>query len=136
MLQSGAAFTDELVTLRGSIPRGLLQVGVIVDDLIVLEQVVRSCFVKGLAAEEWHSHQRIAKAQKAYSEVGLQNNPKKGFVGELCSSFWGTDLDGDKRLLRCSQKRLWPAMMITLRICSLGLCSLGLLEALACGSRF
>ena len=132
MLQNQVAAIDELITLKGSIPRGLLQVGVIVDDLVVLEQVMRVPFENGsLTHGDWQSPARMMKAQAAYNAVGLQNNPKKAFIGETCSNFWGIDIDGDKGLLRASQKRMWPAMMITLRVCSLGLCTVGLLEALA-----
>ena len=34
LLQSNVCKASELMTLRGSVPRGLLQVGIIVDDLV------------------------------------------------------------------------------------------------------
>lgn len=40
-LRQGVGSASEFLTLHGSIPRGLLQVGIIVDDLIILEQVVK-----------------------------------------------------------------------------------------------
>ena len=43
----------------------------------------------------------------------------------------GIDFDGDKGLMRASQRRLWPSLVITLRVCALGLCTIGLLESLA-----
>ena len=49
MLQYKVASIAEVVTLHGSIPRGLLQVGVIVDDLVVLEQVLRTAM-----QNRWH----------------------------------------------------------------------------------
>jgi len=132
MLQHGVATADEIITMHGSVPRGLLQVGVIVDDLVILEQVLKAEFVAdGRFEGNWESGDRISRAQTAYAEAGLKNNPKKGFLGETCSSFWGIDLDGEKGLLRASQKRLWPTMVITLRVCSLGLATVGLLESLA-----
>ena len=44
MLQHGVCDISHLLTLRGSIPRGGFQVGIIVDDLILLEKVLRSSF--------------------------------------------------------------------------------------------
>ena len=132
MLQHGVATADEIITMHGSLPRGLLQVGVIVDDLVILEQVLKAEFAAdGRFEGDWESGDRIGRAQSAYADAKLKNNPKKGFLGETCSSFWGIDLDGKKGLLRASQKRLWPTMVITLRVCSLGLATVGLLESLA-----
>lgn len=132
MLQHGVATADEIITMHGSLPRGLLHVGVIVDDLVILEQVLKAEFgADGRFSGGWESGDRILRAQSAYADAKLKNNPKKGFLGETCSSFWGIDLDGKKGLLRASQKRLWPTMVITLRVCSLGLATVGLLESLA-----
>ena len=47
------------------------------------------------------------------------------------AKFWGVEIDGDKGLLRCSNSRLWPTAVITMRVCSLGLATIGLMEALA-----
>ena len=73
----------------------------------------------------------MQSATKAYDDVQLKHNPKKSFLGERTANFWGVDIDGAKGLLIASQKRLWPTMVITLRVCSLGLCTLSLLESLA-----
>eukprot|EP00435_Cladocopium_sp_Y103_P050506 s1798_g15.t1 len=132
LLQGGAVRVSELLTLHGSIPRGLLQIGIIVDDLVILQQVLRSAldeFGVDVAAEL--SAKRLALARKAYHEAHLLNNEKKGFAGETCTNFWGIDIDGNKGLLRASQRRLWPCMVITLRVCALGLATVGLLESLA-----
>lgn len=132
MLQGKALRVKELLTLHGSVPRGLLQIGIIVDDLVVLEQVLRAEMdEKGAAAAASVSSQRLSNARKAYAHAGLLNNEKKGFAGLTCANFWGIDVDGDKGLLRASQRRLWPAMVISLRVCALGLATVGLLESLA-----
>eukprot|EP00435_Cladocopium_sp_Y103_P074868 s5_g51.t2 len=47
------------------------------------------------------------------------------------ASYWGVEIDGDKGLQRCSQKHLWPCMVISLRVCSLRLATVGMLESLA-----
>ena len=127
-LQRGVCSADEVLCLKTAIPRGLLQVGIIIDDLVILEQVLRRDHLLGGAGS---SGRRIGAVQKAYASVHLPNNPKKGFREELKAKFWGVEIDGDKGLLRCSNARLWPTSVITLRVCSLGLATVGLMEALA-----
>ena len=133
LLQSGVARLDNLLSLHGPVPRGLLQIGVIIDDLVLLEQIlkvdIRDDDVK--KAANYKSGVLLERARNAYGAAGLENNPKKGFEAETCSSFWGIDLDGKKGLLRCSQKRLWPAIVITWRVCLLRLSTVSLLESLA-----
>eukprot|EP00435_Cladocopium_sp_Y103_P017734 s3434_g4.t1 len=132
LLQCGAVEIAEILTLHGSIPRGMLQIGIVVDDLVMIEQLLRSEYDKGLdVAEGYQSAERLRRARAGYANARLANNPKKGFEGECCANFWGVDFDGDKGLLRSSQRRLWPSIVITLRVCSMGLCTIGLLESLA-----
>ena len=132
MLQHGVAETTQLLTLHNPIPRGLHHIGVIIDDLVVLEQILveelQQLQSKGLPT--WGS-EKVAAARAAYDEVGLETNPKKAFTDATTSSFWGVDLDGEKGLLRASNARLWPAMMVTMRVATLRLATIGLLEALA-----
>ena len=127
-LQHGVAAVDELITLHGSLPRGLLQVGVIVDDLIFLEQVIREL---PLDECELESDRRVANAEAAYRRAGLIHNPGKTFKKQVCARFWGLEVDGDKGLIRSSSLRFWPVAFITMRVVSLGLATIGLLEALA-----
>ena len=125
LLQKKVCHQGELLTLRGAVPRGLLQVGVIVDDLVILEQVVRG------SCHQSEGYERCLRARKAYTSVGLENNPKKSIEKQTLARFWGIELDGKKGLLRCSSLRLWPITAITLRVMRLGLATVGLLEALA-----
>ena len=125
-LQHSVCKVKELLTLRGAVPRGLLQVGLVIDDLIIFEQILRTH--THLQSE---SDKRLDNVKAAYDFAKLPTNPKKAFKKMTCSRFWGVELDGDKGLLRCSSLRLWPASLITMRICSLGLASVGLLEAIA-----
>ena len=125
LLQKSVCRQKELLTLRGSVPRGLLQVGVIVDDLIILEQMVRG------ESDRCEGYERCLQARKAYASVGLENNPKKSIEKQFLARFWGVEIDGRKGLLRCSSLRLWPITAITLRVIRLGLATIGLLEALA-----
>ena len=102
-MSSVLASVSELLTMHGAVPRGLLQVGVIVDDLVILEQVLR-CAMKpdGSLPDGAVSGTRISRAAAAYSSERLVTNPAKAFLGATCSSYWGVDVDGDKGLLRCS----------------------------------
>lgn len=127
LLKNDVAEINELLTLYSPPPRGLLQVGIAVDDLIVLEHYLRS----HLPPENSEGSSRTAAAREAYRKVGLECNSKKAFADLTCSRFWGIELDGDKGLLRCSSLRLWPITVVTVRTCMLGLATIGLLEAIA-----
>ncbi len=122
--------SEEMISLKGSVPRGLLQAGIIVDDLVILEHVTRSAYESGCLGET-EGQTRTARARKAYDQCGLPHNPKKGFVDSGCCRYWGIEIDGIKGLIRSSSLRLWPISIITLRVCSLGVSTVGLLEALA-----
>ena len=121
---------NEIITLRGSIPRGLLQAGIIVDDLVILEHVLRADYINN-KLENSQGATRTARAREAYRLAELPHNPKKGFVNEPHARYWGVEIDGVKGTLRASSLRMWPLALITLRTCSLGLATVGLLEALA-----
>ena len=131
-LRHGVATPGELITLKTDMPRGLLSIGIIIDDLVVLEKVAREI---GLAANGKHhstgSDVRLDRALAGYASVRLERNPKKEFRNCLQARFWGCELDVEKGTLRPSSLRLWPIIFITSRVASLGLCSVGLLEALA-----
>ena len=126
-LRHGVCKVDELLSLKGAIPRGMLQVGIIIDDLVVLEKVVRDASQNSPTEGQL----RVEAAREAYRCVGLPNNPKKGFLRQLQARFWGSEVDGQKGLLRASSLRLWPTILVTLRVCSLGLATVGLMESLA-----
>ena len=129
-LKNGVFAVAEMVTLKGSIPRGLLQAGIIVDDLVILEHVLRSSFEEqSFGVTE--GAKRTLRARKAYEAAHLPHNPKKGFLDSSCCRYWGIEIDGVMGLIRCSSLRLWPVSVITLRVCSLGVATVGLLEALA-----
>ena len=133
MLQHGAVKIAEIITMKGAVPRSPLMLGIIVDDLVVLEKILITALdpeTHTLSAPS-ESETRLKAARGAYASAGLANNPKKGFSGQTSANFWGVDVDSYKGLVRSSQKRLWPTMLITLRVCSLGVCTMGLLEVLA-----
>ena len=131
-LRFGVAEVAELITLKDPLPRGLLHVGIIIDDLVVLEQCLRSQLEDiqhGLRGTE--ADGRLFRAQEGYAAAGLETNPKKRFSNQRLARFWGQEVDGLKGLVRASSARLWPTMLITLRVAALGLATVGLLESLA-----
>lgn len=118
--------------MKDPLPRGLLHVGVIIDDLGVMDQCLRSQCQRYKDGEQFsQGQQRIQVAREAYADAKLERNPKKGFLDQTHCRFWGIEIDVDKGLLRGSSTRLWPAILITLRTASLGLATVSLLESLA-----
>ena len=117
--------------MQRPLPRGLLSVGIVIDDLVVLEQILRSKWDADSEPSPFESCVRAERARKAYEDVGLRHNPAKGFSRTTKARFWGVEIDGEAGLLRCSSLRMWPTTVITMRVASLGLCSISLLEALA-----
>ena len=126
VLSCGGAFPDELLQYRSPVPAGLLSVGIVIDDLVILELKLRSEAASASIADD-----RMEKILGAYHAVGLEANPKKEFRNTPFAKFWGVEVDGIKGLVRPSSSRLWPIVMITIRICRLGLCTAGLMEAIA-----
>ena len=126
----GVMHDSELLTLRGYLPRSPLCIGIIIDDLVVLEKILR----RADGAYEQvpcESDQRLDAALKGYAAASLEVNMKKEFRKQTLARFWGIEVDGRKGLARGSSLRLWPVLLITLRIAELGVCTVGLLEALA-----
>eukprot|EP00438_Fugacium_kawagutii_P016438 Skav226419 [mRNA] locus=scaffold4012:34984:39191:- [translate_table: standard] len=126
----GVCGIDELLTLRGFIPRSPTTVGIIIDDLVILERMLRS-HLEMHGGQGAVSDVKLQRALAAYAKAGLDVNHKKEFKHELCSRFWGIELDGDKGLVRASTLRMWPVIFVTMRVALMGCCTVGLLEALS-----
>lgn len=121
LLRGGVFKPDELVQHRSPYPRGLLGVGVAIDDLVGLEQVLKSSYLKAdFGASNCEMGPRMAAALEAYAEAGLITNPKKAFDAKPCRSFWGCEVDGVKGTLRANSSRFWPLFLITMRTACLG----------------
>ena len=116
---------EELIMMHCPIPRSDLMIGVVIDDLVLLERVLA-----GSSAGITRAAQRLDPIKQMYKDVGLPVNEKKEFVDASTGSFWGCEIDGIKGIMRPSSLRLWPLVMITVRIASLGLVTAGLLESL------
>lgn len=126
MLRCGGASLEELFTLRGPVPHGLLSV---IDDLVLLEKVLSSSLTADVKPSPLSSA-RLRKIEEAYLASKLPTNQKKAFDDSLTGSFWGVQVDGRKGLVRANETRSWPLVLITVRVCCLGLCTNGLLRSL------
>lgn len=132
VLKHAVSKVEELITLKDPTPRGLLSIGVIIDDLVALEQVLKRDLSKIQDGSiQTESDKRLSCAREGYEEAGLETNPKKRFNNQVCGRYWGVEIDGDKGLLRASSTRLWGTMLISLRVAQLGLATIALLESLA-----
>ena len=127
LLEAKGFVPSELIMMHQPLPRGLLSVGVVIDDLVMLERVTKELGSRtGTTADG-----RMEPVKKAYNEVGLPINAAKEFRNSACASFWGVEIDGDAGLMRANSHRVWPLILITLRTCILGLATVGLLESLS-----
>ena len=131
ILACGGAVAGEVLMMHRPCPRGLLSVGVVIDDLVCFQKVLSSEFKGEKYSGESLLDERMEAIMAKYEEVGLPTNPKKAFDNATCSSFWGVSVDGRKGLVRGNESRLWPLLLITMRVCSLGLSTVGLLRSLA-----
>lgn len=127
LLQHNVCLPSQLICMRCPIPRTTM-VGVVIDDLIVLEKIASEALVS-LPADAVPPPAQLAL--DAYAANGLEANLKKSFFSQECSRFWGIELDGNRGLLRASSFRLWPLVAITMRIVLRGTASVKLLEVLS-----
>ena len=130
LLSCGAMRKEEILRLRCPPPRGLLSIGIVIDDLVMLERISKSSgpfdSTKFSLADD-----RMSLALGAYETAGLPTNPKKEFRNASQASFWGICVDGKAGIMRPNPQRVWPLCLITLRVCLLGICTISLLESLA-----
>ena len=131
LLASGGAVWEELLMMHSPPPRSLLSIGVVIDDLVCLERVCKDRLSDGKILGETAMDERMALFMRKYDEVKLPTNPKKAFDNSLHGSFWGVQVDGEKGLVRGNESRLWPLLLVTVRICSLKLATVGLLRSIA-----
>ncbi len=121
---------SELMTIRTPVPRSKVVAGVIIDDLVVMEKLIRKVAEERVTSFEG-ACDRIKSAVKGYSESTLEANIKKSFFNETSCRFWGGEVDGKAGLVRASSLRGWPLAVITMKVAMLGYSSVKLLETLA-----
>ena len=97
----------------------------IIDDFVVLSTV------KDGETEPSRGANLSGKVEELYKEVGLIPHPEKAFRDEERSTFWGTDFDGKRGLIRGSLNRAISLAWILLRVAKLGVCSVEFLQTLS-----
>ena len=118
---------SELICPSYPMPRSLLSVGIVIDDLVILEKCLRG---EASGREEAKGGRRLDSAHAAYCAADLEANPAKGVRDVSAATFWGARLDGSSGVLRASPTQVWPLSFITVRVAALGLVTHGLLESL------
>lgn len=91
LLQNGCIHPEEILRYRSPPPRGLLSIGVVIDDLVLLEKIHRDSYGVGPTM----SDARMKLILQAYDQAHLPTNPKKAFYNSSCASFWGVSVDGN-----------------------------------------
>ena len=129
ILQSRCSFPGELLQMHRPTPRGEMLLGVVIDDLVCLEKVLRR--MAGSSDFGSNSKSRMSRVMEEYEKCGLPVNLKKSFDLVGHSSFWGVQLDGVKGLYRPNDSRFWPLVLVTIRVLSLGVCTIGLMQSMA-----
>ncbi|CAE7241416.1 unnamed protein product [Symbiodinium sp. CCMP2592] len=127
LYRHGVLREEEMLLPNFPPPRGLMSIGVVLDDLLILEKVASQV---AAPADARRGAKRLESAHAAYAAAGLLAHPEKGHRDAEEATFWGVKLHGTDGLLRASPSRLGPLMLITSRVCCLGLCSNSLLQSL------
>ena len=123
---SAGLTSADLLTLKGRGPRPTRQwmAGIVIDDLVILEQVPAGTTTS-------ISSTAIADSMVSrYEQVGLVSNSKKRVREATSSRFWGVSLEGKEGLLRAQLERTVPLASLTMEVASLGVSTRKLLEVL------
>ena len=102
-LNSGLVDPRELLCVHGRAPRGPLAAGVIIDDLLFLEQV--SVTVPRELLWKTDGAQRLRGMKEEYLSRGLVHHPGKTFEAETSAEIWGAWVNGVSGLVRAAPKR-------------------------------
>ncbi|CAE7946657.1 unnamed protein product, partial [Symbiodinium sp. KB8] len=130
-LRGGALHPGELLVHAAAPPKGLLSIGLVIDDLIFLEKALASRVGDGLGkGEPSIGRLRLDAALDAYRRAPLKVSEDKVFSDSTKASFWGITVHGVSGWVRPNPERLWPLVLITSRVVQLGLTTAQLLESL------
>ena len=131
-LKGAAIVPGELLVHAAAPPRGLLSVGLVIDDLVYLDRVL-TADLEAIRAGSTRTEgsRRLDAALSAYNAAPLEVSSDKVFRDQVKASFWGATVCGASGWLKPNAHRLWPLVMITLRTVQLGLATRHLLESLA-----
>ena len=97
ILSSDIVSWSQLLTLRGPIPRSPCMLGLVIDDVIILEKALR-----GDRFDPGSCRSRVVASalHRAYYQAGLPRHEKKGFLAATSASFWGADVLGELGVVR------------------------------------
>ena len=128
ILSSDIVSWSQLLTLRGPIPRSPCMLGLVIDDVIILEKALR-----GDRFDPGSCRSRVVASalHRAYYQAGLPRHEKKGFLAATSASFWGADVLGELGVVRPAWSRLVPLVGITSAALDLPALTVSLLEVLA-----
>ena len=113
---------SDLLTMKGVFPRQSWAVGVIIDDLVVVEKIPRSLDAGDISSA-------IANLMvEAYRDVGLCPHDKKRVRDAVQARFWGVSLNGESGILRAQIERVLPMTALTAKVAKLGHATRKLLE--------
>lgn len=116
---------EDMLTLRGRLPRQPFYVGIVIDDFVAMElgpdPHADSLLSTGLAD----------KMVGLYQEVGLLAHDIKRFRQQTKAKFWGASINGDEGTIRAQLERSLPIACITAQVARLGYGNRKLLEILA-----
>lgn len=124
--QAGILDEHNLVTMDMSVPRTRFFGGVVIDDLVLFEIMLKEHPFTSDSPSV--SKESLDSALSEYQRVGLLPHPKKTFCEDLQGEFWGCQFDGEQGSIQANLKRVVPVMSVTQRIVQMGVCTMGLLE--------
>eukprot|EP00438_Fugacium_kawagutii_P020227 Skav232464 [mRNA] locus=scaffold2877:29131:33540:+ [translate_table: standard] len=128
-LRCEAVRPSELLTVHGRAVRGNLSCGIVIDDVVFLEQVPRMLKEEDLKSSE--GARRLRLMTEEYLAQELMPHPDKMQEAKLSGEFWGASVDGEAGHVRAALRRLIPLMDATCRTARLGLATVSLLQTLA-----
>jgi hypothetical protein len=127
--QMGLLREENLLAMNLPVPRGPSMIGIVIDDLITLEKIVKGAvFAEKSVSSE--SGRVVQEAVKRFKDLGLIPHEGKTFYQENVAEFWGALIEGDRGFVRASLKRTIPILFATVGVLKLGVCTISLLEVL------
>ena len=123
LLSTDVVHLADFLALKLTPPRSGIVAGLMIDDFLILDR-----------RKKGEPPSRAAAIMKAvatkYEEVGLPRHSGKSVEDEIKSSFWGSQMDGEKGEVRPALTKCVPLARLTLQILRLGISSVSLLEIL------
>ena len=127
LYQLGLVSEKNLIAMNLSLPRNPCMLGIVIDDLIIFQKLIRSAWSKDVPTE---AAQKMDEALARFESLGLTPHLGKTFFDDTEAEFWGSHFDGDAGTVRATLKRVIPIWFATIGVIKLGVVTLGLLETL------